>query len=560
MLSSIALKNYKAFSLLPQTEIKPVTVLCGSNSCGKTSMLQSLLLMKQTLESNYSFPLLFDGPLARLCDFQTLVHGQDAEKSIVISHTFEFSRYEWIVSQDDIPIQLGWIFPREWIISQGFDPDGVKLSIGIEIEFDCPDIDSDIRAKLRKQSNAEAKEASSSRVLAQALREANVSAERWADLHRFRNISIRSWSLSCSFRSTDQQGGKLDGFRFRLDRAAETMPKFVPPGLGYADQSLPPDYLVSWDHVVDHIGEGRTAGPVANQGSVLCKVGFQKLVPARAGGGDMKSAETLEWILSHANMPLLLKALFRSFSFVGPLREEPSRQSAPSEQMGDIGSKGENAPYTLFRDGENMISYWHGIDSFGSIVEMDAKPVADVLQYWLRQMGINNFGFSIGEHFIDLRVSSSSDPTLRVGVQDVGFGISQVYPILLEGIRLKEGRTLLLEQPEIHLHPDLQLDVADFILALGLDGKQVVIETHSDHIVNRIIRRMVEDTSDKIKDIVQILFVSPGVDGSVVEPIIIDPLKGIQNWPKGFFDQAALEQEKILRAGLRRRAEVRKNG
>lgn len=551
MLSSIMLKNYKAFSLLPSTEIKPITVLCGSNSCGKTSMMQSLLLLKQTLESNYSVPLLFDGPFAHLCDFHTMVHGQKAERSISVSHTFDFSRYEWIVSQEDIPVQLGWLFPRAWILSQGLDPDLVKLSIELMIEFDCPDINPDTRAKLRKQSYVDSKNALSSKVLAQALREANLSAERWADLHRFRSVSIRSWSLVCTFRSTGQQEKKLEGFRFLLERSKDTVPEFVPPGLGYADQSIPPDYEVSWDHATEHIWEGRPACPFVNKGKSVCKVSFRNLVPVRTGGSDAQSAETVERILSQASLPLLLKALYREFSYVGPLREEPSRQSAPKEQIEDIGIKGENAPDVLFRDGENMISYWHGLDSRGKIAEMDARPVADVLQYWLRQMGISDFGFSIGDHFIDLRMSSSSDPALRVGVQDVGFGISQVYPILLEGIRLREGRTLLLEQPEIHLHPALQMNLADFLLCQALDGKGIVVETHSEHIVNRLVRRMVEDPS--YRDLVGIYFFQASPTGSVAEEIEYDDVFGIANWPKGFFDQAAEEIRSIMRAGIKRK-------
>ena len=198
-----------------------------------------------------------------------------------------------------------------------------------------------------------------------------------------------------------------------------------------------------------------------------------------------------------------------------------------------------------------MISYWHGLDSRGKIAEMDARPVADVLQYWLRQMGISDFGFSIGDHFIDLRMSSSSDPALRVGVQDVGFGISQVYPILLEGVRLREGRTLLLEQPEIHLHPALQMNLADFLLCQALDGKGIVVETHSEHIVNRLVRRMVEDPS--YRDLVGIYFFQASPTGSVAEEIEYDDVFGIANWPKGFFDQAAEEIRSIMRAGIKRK-------
>ena len=557
MLSSIALKNYKAFSRLPQTGIKPVTVLCGSNSCGKTSTLQSLLLLKQTLESNYAIPLLFDGPLTRLCDFQTMVHGRKTDRIVEISHTFDFTRYEWIVSQEEVSAQLGWLFPQEWLLSKGLDPDGVKLSIEIRIEFDCPDINPEIRAKLREQSHVGSKSASSSQVLARALREANLSEERWAELHRFRNVSILSWNVECCFISTDRQEKKSDGFGFRLERSSDMLTEFVPPGLGYGDQPMPPDYLVSWNHVMDHICDGKSSGPVANSGKTQCKVRFQNLIPIGTGGIDAQSAETVEWILSKAGMLPLLKALYSGFSYVGPLREEPSRQSTPLEQMGDIGVKGENAPYVLFRDGENLISYWHGIDSYGQIAEMDAKPVADVLQYWLRQMGISEFGFSIGEHFIDLRMSSSSDPALRVGVQDVGFGISQVYPIILEGIRLREGRILMLEQPEIHLHPALQMNLADFLICQAMDGKGAIVETHSDHLVNRLVRRIVEDETDTIKNLVDIVFVSPGEDGSKIEQILIDPLRGILNWPHGFFDQAAMEQGKIIRAGIKRRESAR---
>ena len=70
---------------------------------------------------------------------------------------------------------------------------------------------------------------------------------------------------------------------------------------------------------------------------------------------------------------------------------------------------------------------------------------------------------------------------------------------------MKGGETLLVEQPEIHLHPKAQMCIADFLLATVLRDKSIIVETHSDHIINRVIRRMMEDSN--FYELVKILFV-----------------------------------------------------
>ena len=68
---------------------------------------------------------------------------------------------------------------------------------------------------------------------------------------------------------------------------------------------------------------------------------------------------------------------------------------------------------------------------------------------------------------------------VEVSLPDVGFGVSQILPILVECLRVKEGETIILEQPEIHLHPSLQSKLADFFICMAKSGKNLVIETHS---------------------------------------------------------------------------------
>ncbi len=154
---------------------------------------------------------------------------------------------------------------------------------------------------------------------------------------------------------------------------------------------------------------------------------------------------------------------------------------------------------------------------------------------------------------IYLNLNSSSADKTRVNIADVGFGVSQIFPIVLEGLRMPKGNTLLLEQPEIHLHPNLQMQMADYFISLALSNKKVIVETHSDHIINRLVRRIVEDEQFNLKELIGIYFIKPTENGSVYEEICIDDKRGIINWPIDFFDQTATEQEKILQAGLKKR-------
>ena len=113
----------------------------------------------------------------------------------------------------------------------------------------------------------------------------------------------------------------------------------------------------------------------------------------------------------------------------------------------------------------------------------------------------------------------------------------------------------MLEQPEIHLHPKLQANLADFLLTLAEQGKRIVVETHSDHFINRIRRRIAEDDTDDLAGKVNILFVHPAGDGqgAAIEPLEVDRYGVVKNWPPNFLPEAADEAEAIFLAGLEKR-------
>jgi len=101
--------------------------------------------------------------------------------------------------------------------------------------------------------------------------------------------------------------------------------------------------------------------------------------------------------------------------------------------------------------------------------------------------------------------------------------------------------------------------MADYFISLALSQKNIIIETHSEHIINRLVRRIIEDPDDKLNDMIAIYFVQSSEDGAYVDTVNIDPYRGVTNWPKNFFDQTALEQEKIILAGIEKRRNKNKS-
>ena len=127
-----------------------------------------------------------------------------------------------------------------------------------------------------------------------------------------------------------------------------------------------------------------------------------------------------------------------------------------------------------------------------------------------------------------------------VGLPDVGFGVSQVLPVIVQLFYVPDNSVIFIEQPEIHLHPNAQALLADVIIdAVNMreDGKdrniQVIIETHSEHLLRRFQRRISEEklsTSD-----LKAYFARNNRQASKLDKLKVDKYGNILNWPEGFF-------------------------
>ena len=144
----------------------------------------------------------------------------------------------------------------------------------------------------------------------------------------------------------------------------------------------------------------------------------------------------------------------------------------------------------------------------------------------------------------------------EVSLDAVGVGVSQLLPVLVLCLLSEPGSVILLEQPELHLHPALQQRLADFLIAIARSGRQLIVETHSEYMVSRLRRRIAEDPDDELLSISKVIFAErDGQTGiTTYRDVELSPYGDIDEWPQGFFDQAAAEEREIIRSGLKKRA------
>jgi predicted ATPase len=132
---------------------------------------------------------------------------------------------------------------------------------------------------------------------------------------------------------------------------------------------------------------------------------------------------------------------------------------------------------------------------------------------------------------------------VRLSPADVGYGVSQVLPVLIE-LSLRQQSVVCIEQPEIHLHPALQANLADLLIESASDvgrANQVIVETHSEHLILRIQRRIREGSLDASQ--VKVLYVDQDSDGSshVIDLKIGADGEFATEWPGGFFEERITE-------------------
>lgn len=458
MLTKLRIQNFKNWSNTSNIRLAPITVFFGSNSTGKSSLIQFLLMLRQTAESPDRRRILHPGDQSTPVELGTL-------RDLIFTHDLS----------KELSFEIEWKLPAALKILDPISKNefsGESLSFQASIAFDQKDQAPHISCLEYMLSNSR-----------QPLR-----------------VSMKPLGSQ----NSSKQQFELEADPYRLIRNQGRAWKLPSPVRFY---------------------------------------GFPEEVVAYYQNASFTS-----------DLALSLEQELRRIQYLGPLRTVPRRSYVWSGEVPDhVGWSGARAVEALLAAADRKISPGH---------RRPSQPFQAVIARWLKQMGLLD-GFEvkpIAEHRKEYEVLvKTRSAGAEVTLPDVGFGVSQILPVIVECFYAQKHATVLLEQPEIHLHPSVQMTLADlFIEAIhsreaGEDrGIQLIIESHSEHFLRRLQRRVAEQVIDP--DQVALYFCGRGPEGATLEPLKVNLFGDIENWPDGFFGDEMGEVSARMDAAARRQA------
>lgn len=233
-------------------------------------------------------------------------------------------------------------------------------------------------------------------------------------------------------------------------------------------------------------------------------------------------------------MDLVQTLLHVSTERIGP-RETYSADPGGDEQLGP---RGEYTAWFLHRNQDREVPF--------ALRRPDTPPqLLRQTEAWLSH-------FFPGAAFEVERIKETNLLTLRFRTStkdsfhrpsNVGYGLSHLLPVLVGGLGVRNGGILIVENPEAHLHPSAQAEIGGFLAMVAAAGAQVIIETHSDHVLNGI--RLAVKKGTLTPEETQIHYFNPRDNN----PQLISPLIGkngsLDQWPTGFFDQIEKDLDQL---------------
>lgn len=468
MINNLRIQNFKSWQDTGEMKFSKITGFFGPNSSGKTSILQMLLMLKQTAESSDRSQVLNFGnsdSFVNLGTFRDALHHRGDQSAVNGSSSQEIPSLDW---------SLSWNLPKPLKITSS-ESKGEVLFSPESLNF---------------------------------------------------SGSVREVSGKSAYRIVSQK------FSYHFNEGVDFYT------LGMERKRLDRD---EYELIHQNVDLKRTQGrPWPLPIPIKC-YGF----PSQAAG-YYQNAEFLP------DFNLAFEELWGQVFYLGPLREYPQRQYiSGGGQPVDVGRRGEKVIDALLasRQAGKKISLGPGRGRKSVTVE-------EYVAFWLRDLGlIHSFAVEAiaqGSNLYHVRVqkTASSPPVL---ITDVGFGVSQVLPVLTLCFYVPEGSTIILEQPEIHLHPLVQAGLADvFIDAIKKRKIQIILESHSEHLLTRLQRRIAEE--EIASEDAALYFCERGkASASKLLPLELDAFGNISNWPTDFFGDEFAERSAMMQAAIKRK-------
>jgi predicted ATPase len=443
MLTKLQVKNFKCFEDTGELELRPLTVFVGPNSSGKSSIVQFLLALRQTVEST---------------DIRTAFAPNDGWVKLGSYPDFIF-RHEWQRKLEAM-LEFHLLAP----VRSGRRPDKLLLKV------------------------------------------------RWRYNKKTTQIRLEESELVYN-------DGEFTQLVVRKAREYEVILKStLEDGKEERHEALPIHF---YDFAV-RVKKGRKLTDLSRQ-----------------------VAHPLGRFTVMRIVELGLRRLF----YLGPLREFPQRSYVISGQApSDVGVRGERSAEVLW---------------FASRAKKQRQQMLKNINQWVKAFGIakevklERLGKS--NQYQVLFVDAATN--LSVNIADVGFGASQLLPIIVQGFYAPPGSVLLIEQPEIHLHPKAQATLGDLLMEVVKTGvRQIIVETHSEHLLARIQRRIAEQEFSHEQVAIYYFELTP--NGTKIHRLELDKYgQLVEPIPEGFFEEGWREAlAQIVAIGKRKEAEKVKVG
>jgi predicted ATPase len=456
MLTELSIKNFKAWKDTGKVRLAPITVFFGSNSAGKTSLLQFLLMLRQTAESP---------------DRHRVLHPGDRNTPVELG-TFRDLVFEHNLS-NEIEFSLAWGLPKPMFVT---DPLAIETIMSSRIRF---------TANITSDSKGAQQRVRSFQYLL-----ANGATSLTVDMKPIESSGSSKYELSAS--------------NYKLVRNQGRPWKLPPPIRFYGF----PDEV----------------------GAYYQNAGFT------------------------SDLALELEKQLKRLQYLGPLRVYPERSYIWSGEVPEhVGWRGERAVEAMLAAASRHI---------GPGYKKKTQPFQAMVARWLHDLGLlQSFDVHpIAQHRKEYEVMVRAGGAKEgVNLPDVGFGVSQVLPVVVQCFYANPHTTVILEQPEIHLHPSVQTALADLFIETiqsreeGADRSiQLIIESHSEHFLRRLQRRVAEQVL-KPED-VALYFCTAGDQGAVLSPLDVDLYGEIHNWPPDFFGDEMGELAARMAAAAHREA------
>ncbi len=532
---NIQASNFKSFKNF-NFEFRKINVILGPNNSGKSNILKLLLLLKQTFISSLKSPLILNGNILNLGSYKDITYRFN-NKDIginyqIVRHVESYHKlndedyeenYYNLQTQYSFDDKLNNIYLSSVIITD------------LREKKQILDFQKDKKLIIKNQS----KEIFVTKILTN-LNKLIKQLEVFPNISKDSNVFYKRFfrrflPLSSDIKKDSDFKDVIDYYKKVFSRVLSSKwdlkVNFNSKFIEFSIFSRGLEQIFDFKRVLDRTRSfKRKFHDNVNKAIDNCENLIDVII------NEYLELKEIERILD--NLRDAFSTYLERISYIGPLREYPKRYyPIIGESAEDVGYKGEFMPY-LLKKSEEKLYLW----------DYRLKDLNEKVQDWLikfqmaKEVNIKRYveiseliSISCQEYFSGVNVN----------ITDMGFGTSQVLPIIVGGFSIERNALLLIEQPEIHLHPKAQSILGDLFIEIANEDKTLIIETHSEHLISRLQRRIAENKISN-KDVI-FYYVTIGDKGSQLQQLEIDEEGYIEKIPEGFFDEDYKEASEHLR-------------